>query len=283
MAIKFEKVNFEYAPKTVMAFMALKDVNLKISTGKVTAIIGATGSGKTTLVQHLNALLLPSSGKVTINNRIIEAHKKPRNLKELRKQVGLVFQFPEYQLFEESIEKDLCFGPINFGRSELEAKLIAKQCLKLVNLDESYLKRSPLDISGGQKRRVAIAGILAIEPDILVLDEPTAGLDPVGKDEMMRLFRKLNQDFKKTIIIVTHDFDNVISYCDDVAVMKEGRLVYHGEVQDLFSNDKLLEKHGIFPPAIVRLQQDLIKKGLKLEKRYFDISSLSKELKRLLR
>ncbi len=266
MAIRFKKVSHQYAPKTPMAFLALKDVDLDIEVGKMTAIIGATGSGKSTLVQHLNALLLPSSGQLEVNDKIIMANKKPKGIKALRKQVGLVFQFPEYQLFEETIERDLCFGPLNFGKTPTEAVALAKASLKMVNIAESFLERSPLDISGGQKRKVAIAGILAIEPDILVLDEPTAGLDPAGVQEMMKLFKTLNTQYHKTIILVTHDFDNVIHYCDNVVVLASGEVVYHDRVSALFSDDGLLDKFGIYPPALIRLQRQLKARGIKLTK-----------------
>ena len=274
MAISFEKVSHEYSPNTNFSFMALRDIDLTIKPGVMTAIIGPTGSGKTTLVQHLNALLLPSAGVLRINERIIEAHKKNKDLKALRKQVGLVFQFPEYQLFEETIEKDLAFGPLNFGKTVQEAQAIARQCLQLVNIDTGYLQRSPLDISGGQKRKIAIAGILAIEPDILVLDEPTAGLDPSGAKEMMELFTALNRRLNKTVIIVTHDFDNVITYCQEVVLLQEGKVAYHDTVASLFGSAERLRDFSIEPPALIRLQQQLMAKGMKFDKYYFSTKEL---------
>ena len=224
MSIEFNKVGYIYSEKTPFEYAALHDVDLKFSEGKITAIIGATGSGKSTLVQHLNALLLPSSGKLNVLNFEIVAKQKATNLKALRSHVGLVFQFPEYQLFEETILKDLCFGPKNFGATDEEAQEKAIRALKLVGLDQSYLEKSPLDLSGGQKRRVAIAGILAMDPDVLVLDEPTAGLDPQGAIAMMSLFKELNQKFGKTVLVVTHDMEHVLNYCDEVVVMKKGEV-----------------------------------------------------------
>ena len=193
MSITFKKVEHIYSEKTPFSYHALKGVDLNIEKGKMTALIGHTGSGKSTLIQHMNALLLPSAGEVHIEDILITATDKPESLKPLRKKAGLVFQFPEYQLFEETILKDIIFGPKNFGINEDEAIEMAKKVLKMVGLDESYLEKSPFDLSGGQKRRVAIAGILAMDPDILILDEPTAGLDPQGAKEMLNLFKKINQ------------------------------------------------------------------------------------------
>ena len=194
MSITFEKVSYVYSDGTPFRYAALTDIDLSFTEGKMTAIIGQTGSGKSTLVQHLNALLKPTSGKVTVLDHEIIAGTEPKGLKKLRGKVGLVFQFPEYQLFEETVIKDIAFGPKNFGISEEEALKRAKEALKLVGLDESYEDKSPLELSGGQKRRVAIAGILAMNPDVIVLDEPTAGLDPLGTVSMMKLFKKLNTE-----------------------------------------------------------------------------------------
>ena len=189
MSITFKEVEHIYSQNTPFAYHALKGVNLNIKKGSMVALIGHTGSGKSTLVQHINALLLPTKGQIQIEDYMISATDKPSLLKPLRKKAGLVFQFPEYQLFEETILKDIIFGPKNFGVNEEEAIIKAKEALKLVGLDESYLEKSPFELSGGQKRRVAIAGILAMEPEILVLDEPTAGLDPQGAKEMLSLFK----------------------------------------------------------------------------------------------
>ena len=265
MSITFKEVEHIYSENTPFAYHALKGVNLKITDQSFTAIIGQTGSGKSTLIQHINALLLPTSGSINIDEYLITATDKPSKLKPLRKKAGLVFQFPEYQLFEETIEKDIIFGPMNFGVSEEEAKKIAHNVLKTVGLDESYLNKSPFDLSGGQKRRVAIAGILAMNPDILILDEPTAGLDPQGTNEMMSLFKRINES-GKTIILVTHDMNHVLQYCDEVVVMNHGRVEKHDSVTNIFKDSNYLNSLGIDLPIIT----DFI---LKLNNHGFNIDS----------
>ena len=257
MSIEFKKIDYTYSVNTPFQFVALKQIDLNIEMNKVTAIIGATGSGKSTLVQHLNGLILPTSGQLIVNDFVINANVKVRNLKSLRKNVGLVFQFPEYQLFEESIIKDIAFGPKNFGVPEDEANKIAKASLKLVGLDESYLEKSPLDLSGGQKRRVAIAGILAMEPDVLVLDEPTAGLDPQGAKQMMELFKKLNTVHNITVLLVTHDMEHVYNYCDNVVVMKKGEVFLNSSVNTFFENTTYLDELNILAPNVIRLKNML--------------------------
>lgn len=278
MSIQFEKVSHIYSPDTPFSYAALKDVDLEITEGKMTAIIGATGSGKTTLVQHLNALLLPTEGKLTILDRVIQASEHPKKLKSLRKDVGLVFQFPEYQLFEETILKDIIFGPKNFGVNEEEAVEKAKEVLKLVDLDESYMDKSPLDLSGGQKRRVAIAGILAMDPKVLVLDEPTAGLDPQGSLQMMNLFRRLNQDLGKTVLIVTHDMEHVLNYCDDVVVVKDGKIFCKEDVKSFFKRKNLCDELNILPPAIIQLKNACNECGMKLPDDCFTIDELAEAI-----
>lgn len=264
MPIAFEKVNYQYAPNTPFAYEALKNIDLAFELGKITAIIGPTGSGKSTLVQHLNALLLPTRGTVLVLDRTITHNDKPKELKSLRKRVGLVFQFPEYQLFEETILKDIMFGPLNFKVDEATAKQQALAALNMVGLDESTAEKSPLDISGGQKRRVAIAGILAINPDVLVLDEPTAGLDPQGAKSMMELFVRLNRDHGKTILIVTHDMEHVINYCDNVVVMDDGEVVTHQLVGDYFERKQQVESIKMNLPQLLAIKEALIAGGFKM-------------------
>lgn len=273
MSIKCKNLGYIYGVDTPFEFHALKNVDLQIEDGSFTAIIGQTGSGKSTLIQHINALLLPTSGEISVDEYTISATQKPDSLKELRKKSGLVFQFPEYQLFEETIEKDIIFGPMNFGVAEDEAKEIAKQSLKMVGLSEDYLDKSPFDLSGGQKRRVAIAGILAMNPDILILDEPTAGLDPQGTKEMMDLFKKINK-IGKTVIIVTHDMNHVLQYCDHVIVMNEGKVEKKGTVKEIFQDSNYLNHLGIDLPLITNLIIDLNKKGFHLDTSINNINDL---------
>ena len=273
MSITFKEVEHIYSENTPFAYHALKGVNLKITDQSFTAIIGQTGSGKSTLIQHINALLLPTSGSINIDEYLITATDKPSKLKLLRKKAGLVFQFPEYQLFEETIEKDIIFGPMNFGVSEEEAKKIAHNVLKTVGLDESYLNKSPFDLSGGQKRRVAIAGILAMNPDILILDEPTAGLDPQGTNEMMSLFKRINES-GKTIILVTHDMNHVLQYCDEVVVMNHGKVEKHDTVTNVFKDSEYLNSLGIDLPIITNFIIKLNNQGFNLDSSINNIEQL---------
>ncbi len=274
MAITCKGLSYVYSPDMPYATTALDDIDLTIDTGRVTAIIGKTGSGKSTLVQHLNALLLPSAGTLEIDDHVIKAGETPKKTKLLRKKVGLVFQFSEYQLFEETILQDVAFGPKNFGATEEEAKAKAKEALRLVGIAEDYYERSPFDISGGQKRRVAIAGILALEPDIIVLDEPTAGLDPRGTDEMIKLFKTLNRDFHKTIILVTHDDEVVYSFADDVVLLQDGKVLLKKGTAEFFADRKVLEDLAIIKPKIIELKDLLADKGIIVPDDVKDIQSL---------
>ena len=262
MAITFKEVEYTYSPDTPFAYLALKGINLNIPKGSFTALIGHTGSGKSTLIQHINGLLIPTQGEVCIDDYIITPNNKQK-LKPLRKKAGLVFQFPEYQLFEETIEKDIIFGPMNFGVDEETAKKIAREMLVKVGLDESYLERSPFELSGGQKRRVAIAGILAMEPDILVLDEPTAGLDPQGTKEMMHLFKDFQQT-GKSVIMVTHDMNQVLEYCDHAIVMNHGKIEKNCSVTELFNETEYLESLSIDLPIITSFIHQLNQQGFNL-------------------
>lgn len=275
MPITFENVTHTYSAGTPYKSTALKGINLEIQEGKMTAIIGQTGSGKSTLVQHLNALLLPDEGTVHILDREIKANEKPKNLKSLRGRVGLVFQFPEYQLFEETVLKDVAFGPKNFGCSEEEAIQKAKEALNLVGLGEHYYEKSPLEMSGGQKRRAAIAGILAMDPEILVLDEPTAGLDPAGTAMMMALFSKLNKELHKTVLMVTHDMENVYTYCDDVVVMEKGTVKLKSSVKEFFSDPKKCRELNILPPYIVRMKEMMNNNGFSVPESVTNIDELA--------
>ena len=260
MPIKFEHVSHIYGKDTPTSYTALDDMNVEFQEGKMTAIIGQTGSGKSTMVQHLNALLLPTSGTVYVTDRVISADSKPKGLKSLRGDVGLVFQFPEYQLFEETVIKDVAFGPRNFGDDEKTAYEKAAKALAVTGFSRELFERSPLELSGGQKRRVAIAGILAMDPTILVLDEPTAGLDPQGTIHMMNLFTRLNQ-MGKTILLVTHDMEQVFTHCDDVVVVADGKCRIHTSVEEFFKDSSLCKEMDILPPALIRMRDALREKG----------------------
>ena len=249
MGIALENVSFTYQEGTPLASTALSDVSLTIEDGSYTALIGHTGSGKSTILQLLNGLLVPSQGSVRVFDTLITSTSKNKDIRQIRKQVGLVFQFAENQIFEETVLKDVAFGPQNFGVSEEDAEQIAREKLALVGIDESLFNRSPFELSGGQMRRVAIAGILAMEPAILVLDEPTAGLDPLGRKELMNLFKKLHQS-GMTIVLVTHLMDDVAEYANQVYVMEKGRLVKFGKPSDVFQDVVFMEEVQLGVPKI---------------------------------
>jgi len=260
MGITLENVCYIYQNGTPFASTALSDVSLTIKDGSYTALIGHTGSGKSTILQLLNGLLVPTDGEVRVFDTLITPTSVNKEIRQIRKQVGLVFQFAENQIFEETVLKDVAFGPQNFGVSREEAETIAREKLALVGIDESLFERSPFELSGGQMRRVAIAGILAMEPRILVLDEPTAGLDPIGRKELMNLFKKLHQD-GITIVLVTHLMDDVAEYADQVYVMEKGRLVKSGEPSFVFQDIDFMERIQLGVPKITRFAQKLIKRG----------------------
>ncbi|KRN86578.1 MULTISPECIES: energy-coupling factor ABC transporter ATP-binding protein [Carnobacterium] len=265
MDITFEKVGYTYQKGTPFQNKALYDIDLEIKTGSFTALVGHTGSGKSTILQHLNALMKPTEGKVTIGDREILPETNNKNLKGIRKKVGIVFQFPEAQLFEETVEKDICFGPMNFGVPEEDAKVLAKEMLTLVGLDETYLERSPFDLSGGQMRRVAIAGVLAMEPEVLVLDEPTAGLDPKGRKDMMEMFHQLYVTKGLTIVLVTHQMDDVADYADQMIVLEGGTIVKKGLPTEIFKETEWLEEKQLGVPTAVSFGNLLKeKKGIDL-------------------
>ena len=259
MGIQIKNLYYSY----IKGIDALENINLSFESGTITALIGETGSGKSTLVQNLNALLIPTQGEVHVDEFVITNNKrKNKKIKQLRKKLALVFQFPEYQLFEETVLKDVAFGVKNFGASVQEANEKAKIALKKVGIDESYYDRSPFELSGGEKRRVAIAGILAIEPEILVLDEPTAGLDAQGVEDIMSLVMDMHKE-GKTIIIVTHDMDIVMKYCQNAVVLHEGQVVFSGKPYDLFNNYD--EDMAIEVPVLYQLCIKLKDKGIPLD------------------
>lgn len=260
MDITFKEVGFTYQKGTPFQNRALYDIDLTIKSGSFTALVGHTGSGKSTILQHLNALMKPTEGTVTIGDRVITPETNNKNLKDIRKKVGIVFQFPEAQLFEETIAKDIAFGPKNFGVSEEDALALAKEMLELVGLDESYMERSPFDLSGGQMRRVAIAGVLAMEPEVLVLDEPTAGLDPKGRRDMMEMFYQLYKKKGLTIVLVTHQMDDVADFADQMIVLEGGTIVKQGLPKDIFKEATWLEEKQLGVPTAVSFSNKLIEK-----------------------
>lgn len=274
--IETRNLTYIYDKKDPNGFDALHDINIQIEKGGFVAIVGKTGSGKSTLVQTFNALLLPTSGETRVENFIItgdkkrlkkelkelpiEAQKDNKKLSKLRKKVGMVFQFPEYQLFAENVLKDVMFGPKNFGLSEEEAKKKSIEALKSVGLNEKYYQKSPFELSGGEKRRVAIAGILASEPEVLILDEPTAGLDPIGKREIMELIKKYHESGDKTIIVVTHDMDIVLNYAKKVIVLSDSKLIETLTPSELF-NTHDLTNYSLEIPTIYKFKNLLKSNG----------------------
>lgn len=278
MPINFHDVSFIYNRKSPLEYEALKDVSLDIENGSFVALVGRTGCGKSTLIQHINALLNPTSGEVKVDDFCNSSDKKKRTkkTKELRRHVGLVFQFPEYQLFEDTVEKDVAYGPKNFGMKGPEALEEAHKALRMVGLDESFDKRSPLELSGGEKRRVAIAGILAYRPSYLIIDEPTAGLDPAGALVLMDLFEKIHQE-GTTIILVTHDMNLVLRYCDKVIVMDQGKIARISTPVELFSED--MERFSLETPLLYSFITSLKQKGMKLdEEKIVDCQTLAKQI-----
>lgn len=277
MGIALENVSFTYQEGTPLASAALSDVSLTIEDGSYTALIGHTGSGKSTILQLLNGLLVPSQGSVRVFDTLITSTSKNKDIRQIRKQVGLVFQFAENQIFEETVLKDVAFGPQNFGVSEEDAEKIAREKLARVGIDESLLNRSPFELSGGQMRRVAIAGILAMEPAVLVLDEPTAGLDPLGRKELMNLFKKLHQS-GMTIVLVTHLMDDVAEYANQVYVMEKGRLVKGGKPSDVFQDVVFMEEVQLGVPKITAFCKRLADRGVSFKRLPIKIEEFKESL-----
>ena len=255
MGIIFKQVGYTYQPQTPFSEVALQEIDLQLAPNRFYAIVGHTGSGKSTLIQMLNGLLLPTTGEVLVGAFQLAEGDIPDNIKALRKKVGMVFQFPESQLFEETVEKEICFGPINFGFSEEEAKRRAENSLLQLGLPLSFLQRSPFSLSGGEMRKVAIASVLAVQPDVLVLDEPTAGLDTDAQSEMLTQFVRMQNETGCTIILVTHQMDDVARYADEVVVMKKGRLLRQGSCAEIFQDTQLLAEANLELPTAVQCQK----------------------------
>ena len=277
MSIILDHVNHIYEEDTAMAFPALVDVNLVIPDGQFIGLIGHTGSGKSTLVQHLNGLIKPTSGSIYYNGADI--HEDGYNKKELRSKVGLVFQYPEHQLFEIDVFSDVCFGPKNLGLEKKEVELRAYAALKQVGIADEYFYQSPFDLSGGQKRRVAIAGVLAMKPEVLILDEPTAGLDPKGRDEILEQIAKLRKETGMTVILVSHSMEDVAKYVDRIIVMNKGKIMYDDVPKEVFRHYKELEEVGLAAPQITYIMQELRAKGLRVDT---DITSVEEAKKAIL-
>ncbi len=259
MSIKVKDVNYIYAEGTAYEIHALKDINLEIPDGQFVGLIGHTGSGKSTLVQHLNGLVKATSGRIYFNGRDI--YGENFSMKDLRSQVGLVFQYPEHQLFEIDVLSDVCFGPKNLGCSQEEAEKKAREALRMVGMGEEYEKRSPFDLSGGQKRRVAIAGVLAMDPQVLILDEPTAGLDPKGRDEILDQIGLLQRERGITVVLVSHSMEDVARYVDRIIVMNHGQVRFDGAPREVFRHYRELEEIGLAAPQMTYLMQGLKEKG----------------------
>lgn len=259
MSIALEHVNYVYSPGTAYEKHALKDVSFEIEQGQFVGIIGHTGSGKSTLIQHLNGLVKATSGKILYEGQNI--YEEGYDMKKLRSQVGLVFQYPEYQLFEADVLSDVCFGPKNQGLSREECEKCAREALALVGFPEKYYSQSPFELSGGQKRRVAIAGIMAMHPRVLVLDEPTAGLDPKGRDEILDQIQHLHRETGMTVILVSHSMEDIANYVDRIIVMNRGEKMLDGTPKEVFSHYKELEKVGLAAPQVTYVMHDLKERG----------------------
>mgnify|MGYP000932560842 FL=1 len=264
MQISLKNVSYTYNYKTPYAREVLKDINLKIDEGSYTVIVGKTGSGKSTLIEHINGLLLPTKGEVAVDNILItnpqskkERRELAKKLKILRQDVAVLFQFSEQQLFETSVLKDIIFAPLNYGVAEEKAILKAKELIKLVGLDESYLDKSPFELSGGEMRKVALCGILALEPKVLILDEPTVALDYQSREEIMAMVKRLKEEFDMTIVLVTHNMDYVLEYADKVFVLKNGEISFEGKVEALFLNEQVLKENSLELPEVLKFYKKL--------------------------
>ena len=274
--MKLENVSFTYSPSTAYEIHALKNINLEIRDGEFIGLIGHTGSGKSTLVQHLNGLMKATSGAIYYNGENI--YKEGYSMKNLRSKVGLVFQYPEHQLFESEVLADVCFGPKNQGFSKEEAEEKAKKALQMVGLKEKYYHQSPFELSGGQKRRVAIAGVLAMDPDVLILDEPTAGLDPKGRDEILDQIKKLHEEHHITIILVSHSMEDVAKYVGRIIVMNQGEMMFDGTPKEVFRHYKELERIGLAAPQVTYIMHALSEKGFSVSTDATTIEEAAEEI-----
>ena len=272
MRISLKNVSYTYNYKTPYAREVLKDINLNVEEGSYTVIIGKTGSGKSTLIEHINGLLLPTHGEVLVNNVLItnpkskkEKRELAKKLKVLRQDVAVLFQFSEQQLFETSVLKDIIFAPLNYGISAERAISKAKELIKLVGLDESYLDKSPFELSGGEMRKVALCGVLALEPKVLILDEPTVALDYKSREEIMTMVKKLKDELNMTIVLISHNMNYVLEYADKVFVLKNGKINFEGTVEELFADEKLLKENSLEQPELLKFYNNLQENNIKLD------------------
>ena len=281
MSIKIENLTYVYMPKTPFEKKALDNVSLEIEDGEFLAVIGHTGSGKSTLIQHLNGLLKPASGKIFVDGTDIT--DKDTKLVDIRKKVGLVFQYPEYQLFEETIAKDIAYGPTNLGLNEDEILRRVKKSMEMVGLDyDEYKDISPFELSGGQKRRVAIAGVIAMEPNVLILDEPTAGLDPAGRDDILEQIKFLHEKYNMTIIFVSHSMEDVGKLAEKIIVMNDGHIELQGKPKEVFREIDTLERIGLAVPQVTYLMRALKRKGFNVSEDIFTVEKAKSELLNIL-
>jgi energy-coupling factor transport system ATP-binding protein len=282
MSIKIENLTYIYMPDTPFEKKALDNVSITIDDGQFVALIGHTGSGKSTLIQQINGILKPTSGKVMIDG--LDITLKNTKMTDIRKKVGLVFQYPEYQLFEETVEKDIAYGPSNLKLNDAEIASRVKKAMVVVGLDyEKYRNKSPFELSGGQKRRVAIAGVIAMEPKVLILDEPTAGLDPKGRDDILSQIKSLQQEYKMTIVLVSHSMEDVAKIADRVLVMDDGKCILDGKPREVFKHVSTLEKVGLAVPAVTYLALRLKQKGFDVSEEVFTVEQAQKEILKVLR
>ena len=286
MQISLKNVSYTYNYKTPYAREVLKDINLNVEEGSYTVIIGKTGSGKSTLIEHINGLLLPTHGEVLVNNVLItnpkskkEKRELAKKLKALRQDVAVLFQFSEQQLFETSVLKDIIFAPLNYGISEERAISKAKELIKLVGLDESYLDKSPFELSGGEMRKVALCGVLALEPKVLILDEPTVALDYKSREEIMTMVKKLKDELNMTIVLISHNMNYVLEYADKVFVLKNGKINFEGTVEELFADENLLKENSLEQPELLKFYNNLQENNIKLDvfpRKYEDLIDVLK-------